>query len=268
MGIPTTILMGDWAVPVYLVCHALAVVVFVVLFLSGSPGRSATDEAGRAFQVMFMVAVLAGAWLGSWLAVTLRTGSWLAGGHSSLGALSGALAATVGMARFGRRDILQCLDGAAAPLAAADATARLGCLASGCCHGRPVWGLSWAVTYSPESSCLFVGIPVHPVPAYLSLGGFLLTGVLLAIRRRRFRPGMALSIFLMGIGGWRLACDPFRSQSAAGALGHPLLGLVAVVLLSCVFVLRLSHGKTLCPRLPRRNNPELRGPAAQPSIPA
>lgn len=217
--------LGSWPVTAYLLCHALAVVVFAALVLAGQPVRtplpprrpfvsrfSSFVHHSPAHSFTTLCVVLAGAWLGSWALVGLTARSAVAG-HSSLGAWLGVLAAAAWRARVQQRSVMGLLDVLAPALAAADATARLGCFFAGCCHGRPAWGAPWAVTFPMESGCVFPGVPVHPVQVCLSFGGFVLAALLLWLNRRGLRPGLALAVLLAGGGGLRLACDPLRSHA-------------------------------------------------------
>lgn len=75
---------------------------------------------------------------------------------------------------------------------------RLGCLAEGCCHGKPA-GVPWAVTFT-EPSCdvaeTLLGIPLHPTQLYEAAGElaiclFLVFHVLPRIHRGRYSYGTA-----------------------------------------------------------------------------
>jgi phosphatidylglycerol:prolipoprotein diacylglycerol transferase len=64
---------------------------------------------------------------------------------------------------------------------------RLGCLAAGCCYGRPTQ-VAWAVTFTDPAAALNVGtplnVPLHPTQLYEALAGFVILIVLLALERR------------------------------------------------------------------------------------
>ncbi len=227
--------LGDWPVTAYQASHALAVVVFVALLRARSGGG------GR-----LLALALGGAWTGSWIGVAWARGDWLASGQSSLGALLGTLLGAVLEARPRGARMGAALDHVVPALAAADGVARLGCLASGCCHGRPAWHGPWAVVYPPESACRQPGLPLHPLPAYLALLGLGLAGGLLVLERweaRRGRPllpaGGRCAAFLVLYGAVRFALEYLRSGVSPGVwrpgphqwacLGLLLLGTTMLV---------------------------------------
>jgi phosphatidylglycerol:prolipoprotein diacylglycerol transferase len=69
-------------------------------------------------------------------------------------------------------------------------TGRLGCLAAGCCYGRPT-DVPWAITFSNPLAAANVGtplgIPLHPTQIY-EAGAALLILVLLLLFERRGKP--------------------------------------------------------------------------------
>jgi phosphatidylglycerol:prolipoprotein diacylglycerol transferase len=64
---------------------------------------------------------------------------------------------------------------------------RLGCLAAGCCYGKPT-DVPWAVTFTDPMANLNVGTPLnvalHPTQLYESLAGLIILVLLLVIERR------------------------------------------------------------------------------------
>lgn len=64
---------------------------------------------------------------------------------------------------------------------------RLGCLAAGCCFGKPT-DVAWAVTFTNPAANLNVGtplnIPLHPTQLYESAAGLIIFLVLMALERR------------------------------------------------------------------------------------
>jgi phosphatidylglycerol:prolipoprotein diacylglycerol transferase len=69
-------------------------------------------------------------------------------------------------------------------------TGRLGCLAAGCCYGKPTT-VSWAITFTNPLAAANVGtplgIPLHPTQIY-EAGAALIILVLLLVTERRGRP--------------------------------------------------------------------------------
>lgn len=64
---------------------------------------------------------------------------------------------------------------------------RLGCLAAGCCYGKPTQ-VAWAVTFTDPAAALNVGtplnVPLHPTQLYESLAGLVILLLVLALERR------------------------------------------------------------------------------------
>ena len=64
---------------------------------------------------------------------------------------------------------------------------RLGCLAAGCCYGRPTQ-VAWAVTFTDPAAALNVGtplgVPLHPTQLYEALAGLAILVTLLVIEKR------------------------------------------------------------------------------------
>lgn len=66
-------------------------------------------------------------------------------------------------------------------------TGRLGCLAAGCCYGRPTelpWGITFTNPLAAENVGTPLGIPLHPTQVYEAGAELLILGFLLAFERR------------------------------------------------------------------------------------
>jgi len=124
----------------------------------------------------------------------------------------------------------------ALPLALA--AARLGCVAAGCCAG-----VAWGVPGS-ESAGATLGLARHPVALYEAAGLVALHALL-----RRAPAGARAGLALVGLGGVRLAVEPFR---APPPLGAPLVapGWLAAAWLAAGAALatRATPGARRCPR--------------------
>lgn len=111
------------------------------------------------------------------------------------------------------------------------ATARLGCLVAGCCHG-PATSLPWGVRAAGSTAA------VHPTPAYEMLGLVCLSA-LIARAPERMRAG----VFCAGFGALRIVLEPWRTEVSLGA------PLVTPALLAMLWVLT---GAALCAASVRR----------------
>ena len=106
------------------------------------------------------------------------------------------------------------LAGAFASLPLALATARLGCLVTGCCRGLPT-DLPWGLRLAGDT------IPRHPTALYDIAGLLALHAAARALPEARVAPAV-----LIGFGALRLAIEPLR---IAPPLGPPVVpaGLLA-----------------------------------------
>ncbi len=128
---------------------------------------------------------------------------WRPAGWSVLFVPFGVLvAAPWGEARAARERFFR---SAASSLPLALATARVGCLAVGCCHGTAT-SLPWGIRLGGDA------IARHPT-ALLDIGGLVLLHILTVRARPRFRVPVALG----GFGLLRLAIEPWRAAPPLGA---------------------------------------------------
>ncbi len=144
-------------------------------------------------------------------------------GWVSYGALLGTVVAVSVGSWIKGIDPWRVLDLFAPAMPLGHAFARMGCLAAGCCHGRPAdWpfgvNVPWAVRYYthgrfPES---LLAVPLHPSPLYESLAALLLFVGASRLRAHRPWPG-AMFAWLMGAYGIvRIVLEVFRGDLERG----------------------------------------------------
>lgn len=98
-------------------------------------------------------------------------------------------------------------------LALFQSISRTGCLAAGCCYGRPAYDLPWAITFSDSrTACAFHGIPVHPTQIYLMLGHFMLFLLLYYLARKPALIGRLAGVYLVGAGLLRFVVEFYRGD--------------------------------------------------------
>ncbi len=93
---------------------------------------------------------------------------------------------------------------------------RLGCLAAGCCYGKPT-NVPWAITFTNPAAAANVGtplnVPLHPTQLYESAAGLLILLVLLLVeRRRRAFPGRTFWLFVLLYSISRFIIEFFRGD--------------------------------------------------------
>lgn len=116
----------------------------------------------------WLVLVLAGSMVGALLAVA--AGEALVVGHARLVCFHAEMAALVvaaGVLALARQPVLASLDVAAPGLAVFLAGGRVGCLVSGCCHGRPAaWGVRYGASHVAEGLPVeYANLTLLPLPA-------------------------------------------------------------------------------------------------------
>lgn len=148
------------------------------------------------------------------------------GGASFFGAVLAAIPAGTLVARWRGLPIGSTWDAFTSAVPFGFALSRLGCLAAGCCYGRPS-DLPWAVALHGDMR--------HPTQLYEALWQILL-GVALNARwgELKTRPGALTLLWILGTGAGRLVIEIFRGDPGRGAWG-PLsvpqwmgLGLIGV----------------------------------------
>jgi len=195
-----------------------------------------------------LAALVAGV-VGAKLGLVVLHPTWLGSGGGMARVLASAGVVAAGVAAAALMVVLFARRLGMAPLAAADLLApsaalgeglgRLGCLAAGCCYGRPS-ALPWAIVYSdPDAERLAgtpLGVSLHPTPLYLGLVSLAVAGLLTWLAGRGESDGRIFGGYLLLSGLARLAIDRTR-WPVAGA--HLSLGLWAVAAaVGTVLVLR------------------------------
>jgi phosphatidylglycerol:prolipoprotein diacylglycerol transferase len=101
-------------------------------------------------------------------------------------------------------------------LAIGHAIGRIGCFYSGCCYGKPAEGLPWAVTFTDPQSLALIGVPLHPVQLYESLGEFIIFFVLITLRRHKSFNGQFFMTYIILYSVLRFIVEFFRGDVARG----------------------------------------------------
>jgi len=112
----------------------------------------------------------------------------------------------------------QTADVLAPSAAAGQVCGRLGCLAAGCCFGRPA-DVPWAITFTNPASLAPLGIPLHPTQLYEALVALAIFALLLILRRTLFFTGQILVGYLLLTGVARFLTEPFRGDYRGNLIG-------------------------------------------------
>jgi phosphatidylglycerol:prolipoprotein diacylglycerol transferase len=165
----------------------------------------------------------------------------------SAGVFYGGFAAAIPVALLAARRyglaIWPTLDALAPGVAIAQAIGRLGCLAAGCCYGKPST-LPWAVTFRSAWSGRILGTPLdeplHPTQIYESLAALGIFFLLLWLAPRKRFHGQIAAIYVLAYAVGRFTIEFWRGDVARGfVLGGSLSTSQAIAILVAVGVLAL-----------------------------
>jgi phosphatidylglycerol:prolipoprotein diacylglycerol transferase len=101
-------------------------------------------------------------------------------------------------------------------LAVAHMFGRFGCLAAGCCYGKPT-GSTWGLRFHSELvDKAFQGIPLHPTQLYEATALGILFGGLLWVFRRKHFDGQVVLTYFMAYPVIRSIIEIFRGDIVRG----------------------------------------------------
>ncbi len=110
---------------------------------------------------------------------------------------------------------------------------RLGCLAAGCCFGRPT-NLPWAVVFRDPWAADFSGtplnIPLHPTQLYEFAAELINFAFLYWLCRRKKFEGQVMALFMMIYGMERFVFEFFRGDPGRGDFLNLISGTQVIAL--------------------------------------
>ncbi len=139
-------------------------------------------------------------------------------GFVVFGGIIGAIITLYVYCRIKKLDLLTYLDLMVPSVALAQALGRIGCFLAGCCYGTPT-ELAIGVTFK-DSPFAPNGIRLLPTQLFMSLGDFLLMGILLIYCRKERMRGRASALYLLLYSAGRFVLEFFRGdeRGTVGAL--------------------------------------------------
>lgn len=156
------------------------------------------------------------------------------------------LASIVGVVytRYKGYSVADVADALAPSLAIGQAIGRWGCFFAGCCYGKPS-ALPWSVQFSDPASLAPVGIELHPVQLYESLGTLLIGGILWRLlSRSKETNGEIFWLYLFLYGILRFIVEFFRGDERGFVLGglspSQLIAIGAVLVSGSLFLVRVA----------------------------
>lgn len=138
-------------------------------------------------------------------------------------------------------EVADCL---APALALGQGIGRWGCFFAGCCYGKPA-SLPWSVQFKDPTSLAPLGIPLHPVQLYESLGDFLIAGLLwVMLRRRKETHGDIFWLYVLLYGGLRFAMETLRGDDRGPIYGglapSQIIALVAILVAGSKLLVQMT----------------------------
>lgn len=249
---PTLIRLGGFRVATYGLLVAAGYLAGIQ-FLASRRERMELDEPSfwKMIYWLFFGAVLGGKvlyWAVEWRSVldgSHRIFADFRYGFVFYGGFLGAALVGFLLARTLKRPFLALADYFAVALPVGHGIGRLGCLAAGCCAGKPTnlpWGLRFThpdCLVSPE----LLGVPLHPSQLYEAAGNlviaFLALRVLGRVERGERPHGSALAVYLAAYAVLRFLIEFSRGDDRGGALGLSVSQWISVcVLAASVFLYR------------------------------
>lgn len=174
---------------------------------------------------------------------------------AAAGLLCGALAAFL-YARSLHMPILATADAIAAPLALLAAMEQLGALLAGAGFGSEAT-VPWAITYTSPLAARWsgapLGIPVHPVQAYVALASLALMVLLLVFQPSRRQPGDIAGVALLGGGSIVYVTEIWRDWDGRGTilngfLDGPQIAAIGMVLAGALLLRERKTSRVQAPQ--------------------
>ncbi len=110
--------------------------------------------------------------------------------------------------RIRKRSFLEYFDLIAPQVSIAQGFGRIGCLLAGCCYGRPTDSKFHLIF--PEDSLAIPGIPLVPTQIIMSVGNFIIAGILLLLDLKLKKRGQVGACYLILYSAGRFAVEFLR----------------------------------------------------------
>lgn len=152
------------------------------------------------------------------------------GGLVFYGGLMGAAVASYLYLKKKRLSFLPIADFYMPGVSLGHAIGRLGCLTSGCCHGREAAGTWWAITFPDKPLSLAPpGIPLYPTQILESGLSLTIFFVLLWVRHKKRFVGQLFWAYLLLYGIARGLLEPLRDDQARTLLFGGVLSVSQLI---------------------------------------
>ena len=153
-------------------------------------------------------------------AVSFR--QFLVGGRVVLGGIVVGVTFAVWLFRHFKLPVAGVLDAVLTGTALGMGIGRLGCLAAGCCFGKPTdawWGITFTDPLAEQLNGPPLGVALHPTQILQAIEGFLFFAFLLWLFNRRRFQGQIAAAFLLLAGLSRFWIEFLRGDPRGAAVG-------------------------------------------------
>lgn len=260
--LPHLFQIGGFALPTYGVMAAIGLLAALYVVVKLAPGQGVDPDKAWNLGLIAILSALVGAKIlfviNDWSTYAanprrLFSLELLQAGGIFYGGLLAAIVACVWYLRRAGMPVLKTTDVFAPGIALGHAFGRLGCLAAGCCYGRPT-DLPWGVKFTNPLAAQVVGTPLnvhlHPTQIYefvVELTNFFL--LLWLLRHKKFDGQvMGAYLFLYGLARYFIEFfrgDPGRSTVFGGLMtGTQLISVLLVLAGAALWIRRPGSAST------------------------
>jgi phosphatidylglycerol:prolipoprotein diacylglycerol transferase len=238
---PRLLTFGHLVIPTYGALLACAVI--AALLLAVALARRLRIDADRVWTLSLLA--VASAIVGSKLLLILNNWSsfredprlllslpTLQSGGVFLGGIVLAFAVCVPYSLYAKLPLLRTMDVIAPALALGQGIGRIGCLAAGCCYGRPTqagWGLVFTSRFAARTTGVPLGVPLYPTQVFESMASLVICAVLLWLLAHRHRDGEVMGAWLFLYGVARFFIEFYRGDPGRGDLFHGALSVTQLI---------------------------------------
>jgi phosphatidylglycerol:prolipoprotein diacylglycerol transferase len=150
-------------------------------------------------------------------------------GGTFYGGVVGAMATIIIYTYIKKIPILPLLDTFAFAVPLGHSIGRLGCLAAGCCYGKPT-SVPWAITFKNELAEHLAGTPLHtplhPTQLYEAVAEFLNFLIIVWLARRQRFTGQLVGTYFLLYGFERGTIEFFRGDPGRTLMFHNSISLM------------------------------------------
>ncbi len=136
-------------------------------------------------------------------------------------------------------EVADCL---APALALGQGIGRWGCFFAGCCYGKPT-SLPWGIRFKDPASLAPLGVQLHPVQIYESIGNLLIAALLwLMLRRQKETHGELFWLYVFLYGILRFAIETLRGDDRGpihgGLAPSQIIALIAILISGSILLVQ------------------------------